>query len=182
MWHQQKSTYTIGHLSIYSARGTSTRSLLELGDKRSRVNCQRIFAPVNSTEHKLNEQCIITGDLVKWPHRGLKEHRGEASLKHQTAGLWMKHLKHWWLEASDLTFRVVCFFALLGQFSPYSDAGSSTVPSSPWAQLCLEAYSEPFQLSSQTHHIAWNSRKTNSTNSIYYLMFHCMIMIHLCDI
>ena len=146
--------------------------------------CQCHWAQTQRTE------CIITGGLVKWPHRGQKEHRGEASLKHQTAGLWMKHLKHWWLEASDLTFRVVYFSALLGQFNPYSDAGSSTVPSSPWAQLCLEAYSEPFQLSSQTHHIAWNSRKTNLTslwfnfnpNSIYYLMFHCMIMIHLRDV
>lgn len=59
------------------------------------------------------------------------------------------------------------FLCTLGTVQSLLWYGSSTVPSSPWAQLCLEAYSEPFQLSSQTHHIAWNSRKTNLKNLLF---------------
>lgn len=136
--------------------------------------CQCHWAQTQQTE------CIITGGQVTTqrpegaPGRGQPE-APDCRLVNETFEA---------LMTGSLCFNLQSglFLCTLGTVQSLLWYGSSTVPSSPWARLCLEAYSEPFQLSSQTHHIAWNSRKTNSTNSIYYLMFHCMIMIHLCDI
>lgn len=160
-WHQQKSTYTIGLLKRLLRQGGPARGACwSLGTN----GVESIAKEYSHLSTRLRASWTNRAYYNRWSSQVTTRRPQGAPRRGQTAGLWMKHLKPWWREASALTSRVICFPARLGQLHPNIDTGSvSAIPSSPWARLCLEAYSEPFQLSSQTHHITWNSRKTDLT-------------------